>query len=296
MSSPEHWIAVAHLPPTLDIELLEMEMDRYRVNYRIVQGQGEVILEVSSGEEIEAAISVLREHQRMLDLNEGLYETSSLRVGESLIQQAHRLPMVVVTLFLGLCGALLVSFFPKFLHWFTFQDFYFKQTTGILVKPAENAFERGQYWRLLTPTFLHFGLLHLIFNSLWIWEFGRRIELIAGKFNFILISLAIALGANVAQYLWQPDQLFGGLSGVVYGFLGYIWLRNIISPNDLLRIPNGIIILMLVWLIICWLGVVDLFIQGGVANGAHIFGFLIGLIFGGLAGFSDKSGKTNELR
>ena len=90
----------------------------------------------------------------------------------------------------------------------------------------------------------------------------------------------------------EPDQIFGGLSGLVYGLLGYVWVRNMIAPHPLLRVPPGIIGLMLAWLVICALGIVDLFLDGGVANSAHVVGLLMGMLFGGVAGLGNK-GREN---
>lgn len=141
------------------------------------------------------------------------------------------------------------------------------------------AMGRGEFWRLLTPSFLHFGLFHILFNGLWIWELGRRLEAVLGPWHYLLFVLVTAVAANVAQFMAGPS-VFGGMSGVVYALIGYLWMRQRFSPHPMLAIPPGIIGFMLVWLVICLTGVVDKFISGSVANGAHVGGLLAGMAWG----------------
>jgi len=273
---PESWIRVAELPPGLDGEILSLQLAARGVVHRIEELDARRILRVARREDIPTVLMVLREYGR--------------RAGDApgLAAQARAVPVVAAILLLGLAGALLVSFAPDLVPRFTFQDFTFTGAGKLRLEPPAAAFARGEYWRLLTPAFLHFGIFHIVFNALWIWEFGRRMELLIGHGNFLLIFLATAIGANVGQYLWQPDSLFGGLSGVVYGLLGYIWIRHQLAPHPLLCLTPGIVPLMLAWLALCLVGVVDWFIQGGVANGAHVAGLLIGAAFGALAGVSAR--------
>ena len=58
----------------------------------------------------------------------------------------------------------------------------------------------GQYWRLLTPAFLHFGWLHIAFNSLWMWELGSKVERELGGVNMALLFCTIALVSNSLQF------------------------------------------------------------------------------------------------
>lgn len=278
MTDPEPWITVAELPPGLDGEVLSLQLTARGVAHRI-EGSGERrLLRVARREDIPTVLLVLREYGRR-----------AATAPPGLATQARAVPVVVAVLLLGLAGALLVSFALYLVPSLTFQDFTLLGSDELRLKPPGAAFARGEYWRLLTPTFLHFGIFHIVFNALWIWEFGRRVEVLVGHGNFLVIFLATAIGANVGQYLWQPDSLFGGLSGVVYGLLGYIWIRHRLAPHPLLRLPPGIAPLMLAWLLLCLVGVVDWFIQGGVANGAHVTGLLIGAAFGALAGVSARS-------
>lgn len=207
----------------------------------------------------------------------------------SLAVQARAVPLVMTVLALGVLGALIVSFAPRWVPLFTLQDFVILDGGELRMEPPAAALERREYWRLLTPAFLHFGIFHIVFNALWIWEFGRRIERLAGHGNFLLIFLATAVGSNLGQQLWQPDELFGGLSGVVYGLLGYLWLRHWLAPQPLSQLTPGILPLMLIWLLLCLSGVVDWFISGGIANGAHVAGLLIGIALGAVAGVAARN-------
>lgn len=278
MSEPAFWITVAELPPELDADLLSAQLNARGIAHRIEPLGTSRVLCVTRREDIPTVLMVLR-------------ESGPVSGGRppGLTAQARAAPVVVAVLSLGLLGALLVSFAPQLVHGLTFQDFTILDSGELQLSAPDAGFARGEYWRLLTPALLHFGMLHIVFNALWIWEFGRRIEALAGHGNFLLIVLATAIGANVGQYLWRPDSLFGGLSGVVYGLLGYLWIRHRLAPHPLSQLTPGILPLMLVWLLLCLLGVVDWFIRGGVANGAHVTGLAIGIAFGALAGYSARS-------
>ena len=109
----------------------------------------------------------------------------------------------------------------------------------------------GQLWRLITPVFLHFGLIHIIFNCLWLWEMGGLIELHLGKWYLLGLFFVFAIGSNSAQFVYSGPSLFGGMSGVVYGLLGFCWIYSIRRPEAGLLLPQPIVIFMLVWLVFC---------------------------------------------
>lgn len=133
-----------------------------------------------------------------------------------------------------------------------------------------------QPWRLITPIWLHFGILHLVFNSLWWWELGRRIELQQSGQKLLWLLLLTAILSNLAQ-AWQGVNLFGGLSGVIYGLLGYIWLWDKLNKPVFL-LPEGIVIFMLVWLVLGFTDVLAMVGAGNMANMAHLGGLLSGLV------------------
>lgn len=133
----------------------------------------------------------------------------------------------------------------------------------------------GQVWRLFTPMFLHFGFMHIIFNMLWLHDLGRMIEGRKGHWFFLGMVLAVAGISNLAQYFVSGPN-FGGMSGVVYGLLGFVWMKMKFQPEEGLFISTTIVWLMMIWLVLCFTGAF-----GPVANTVHT----VGLIIGGLWGY-----------
>ncbi len=141
----------------------------------------------------------------------------------------------------------------------------------------------GEIWRLWTPALLHFSVLHLAFNLLWLWEFGRRIEIGEGGRRLLSTVLVVAPIANLAQYLWAvhgPEGrntiLFGGMSGVVYGLLGYVvtaWRRARLPAY---RVHAGLVVALLVLLVVLSFGVTEPF-GLHIANAAHWGGLGAGI-------------------
>lgn len=135
----------------------------------------------------------------------------------------------------------------------------------------------GQVWRLFTPVLIHFSVAHILFNMLWLFQLGSMIEGRQGHGRFALLVLGLAAGSNVAQYAFAGPS-FGGMSGVVYGLFGYIWLRGKFDPGSGLFMDRQNIILMIVWFAACFTGWL-----GPVANGAHAAGLALGAASGYLS-------------
>ena len=151
----------------------------------------------------------------------------------------------------------------------------------------------GEYWRLVTPVFIHFGWLHIVFNSLWCWELGRRIEGVLGSMNLFGLFLVTAILSNSIQHWVTGPVLFGGLSGVVYGFLGFAWVAGRLNGRWLgLAPPTPIMLFMVGWLVICLLGVFDV-LGFSVANGAHVGGLVTGAVIGAIFALAWRGGASS---
>ncbi len=134
----------------------------------------------------------------------------------------------------------------------------------------------GEVWRLITPIFIHFSKLHILFNMLWLYDLGSAVEQRRGSPHLGMLIGVIGVLSNLSQFFWG-GPLFGGMSGVVYGLLGYVWIQGRLNPRSGLALHPQVAIMMLVWFIICWLGFI-----GNIANMAHTVGLLCGLLLGWL--------------
>ena len=139
--------------------------------------------------------------------------------------------------------------------------------------------ENNQWWRLISPIFLHFSFAHLAFNCLWIYILGEKIERIDGSLIFISLVIFTAISSNSLQFFWNGSSLFGGLSGVIYGLIGFCMIIEMDSSRDIYDIPPGLYMFMVIWMILGFLGLLELFGFGSVANFAHLGGLVSGIIF-----------------
>tara|TARA_E500000178_G_scaffold111982_1_gene111879 strand:- start:325 stop:939 length:615 start_codon:yes stop_codon:yes gene_type:complete len=138
----------------------------------------------------------------------------------------------------------------------------------------------NEWWRLITPMFIHFSLTHLVFNCLWIYVLGSKIEMNDGYFTYINLIIFSSIISNLAQHFFGGSALFGGLSGVIYGLLGYCMIIEIDTEQERYGLPPALYLFMLIWLILGFLGILNLFGFGNVANYAHLGGLISGIIFG----------------
>ncbi len=146
----------------------------------------------------------------------------------------------------------------------------------------------SQYWRLVTPIFLHFGWLHIVFNMLWLWELGRRTEQVLGSLNTLGLILVMAAVSNVGQHLYGGPGLFGGMSGVVYGLLGFTWVAPLLQPNWRIQPMPSIMLFMVGWLLLGVFGLIEAVGLGAIANAAHIGGLVSGCVLGGAFGLLSR--------
>ncbi|MGL4726292.1 MAG: rhomboid family intramembrane serine protease GlpG [Scandinavium sp.] len=129
-----------------------------------------------------------------------------------------------------------------------------------------------ELWRYFTHAFMHFSLMHILFNLLWWWYLGGMIEKRIGSGKLLVITVISALLSGFIQHKFSGPW-FGGLSGVVYALMGYAWLRGERDPQSGIFLQRGLIIFSLLWLVAGWFNLFGM----SIANGAHVTGLVVGL-------------------
>jgi GlpG protein len=136
----------------------------------------------------------------------------------------------------------------------------------------------GEPWRVLTPIFIHFGLPHILFNLMAFKDLGTAIEKLVGTWTLLALIWVTGIGSNLVQFHYGDTFAFGGMSGVVYGLLGYVWMKARFDPNSGFRLHQQTVVIMIGWFFLCAFGVIP-----NVANWAHGAGLVIGVVWGFLS-------------
>lgn len=126
------------------------------------------------------------------------------------------------------------------------------------------AVDAGEWWRLITSTFLHYGPAHIAVNMFSLYIIGRGVESYLGTVKYLLLYLLSGLGGSIAVWVFSPMALAAGASGAVFGLLGAagaIMLRN---KQDM-RALIGILVLN-----------VMISLLPGISLAAHLGGFVTG--------------------
>ncbi|WP_271411737.1 rhomboid family intramembrane serine protease [Pseudomonas sp. Q1-7] len=278
-------VEVLRLPLSVDLSGFIALLQRLEVPYRVSEESGEQVLWVPGAQLAEQVRGL---YERFPDGNPQVelpQEAPKAPVRAGVIAQLKASRVTSLMLLLTLAVAALTGLGDNFsvIRWLSFQDF---QIEGdyIYFAPLAEGLAAGQWWRLVSPMLIHFGILHLAMNGMWFWELGRRIESRQGGFMLLLLTLGFSLVSDFAQYFSSGASLFGGLSGVLYGLLGHCWVFQRLAPCPAYRLPPGVMAMMLVWLLVCLSGLITALGFGAIANGAHIGGLVAGCATGLVGG------------
>ena len=136
----------------------------------------------------------------------------------------------------------------------------------------------GQWWRLLTSTFLHFGIFHLALNMWALYVGGRLVERLYGSAAFLLLYIAAGLCGSLCSLLWNPAVNSAGASGAVFGVYGamlaFFLRKDLLIPAVVMRPQRNSAIVFIVYNLANGLS------HQGIDNAAHVGGLLGGLLLG----------------
>jgi rhomboid protease GluP len=141
------------------------------------------------------------------------------------------------------------------------------------------ATQDGQWWRLFTAMFIHFGVVHLALNMWALWDVGRLVERLYGRWRFTLLYLCSGIAGNLVSLVVQGNQaVSGGASGAVFSLLGallvFLWRERLqVDRSEFRWLFGGALVFSFAMLAMG-------FLVNGIDNAAHIGGFGAGLAVG----------------
>lgn len=137
-----------------------------------------------------------------------------------------------------------------------------------------------QWWRILTSTFVHFGLIHIAFNMWCLWNLGSLAERLMGRAAYLLLYLVSGCVASVASLLWNPVRVSAGASGAIFGVAGallsFIYMKKAPWSPAAMKKQLQSLAFFIAYNLFYGAG------SAGIDNSAHTGGLLMGLICGAI--------------
>ncbi|MGR3765020.1 rhomboid family intramembrane serine protease [Rossellomorea sp. NS-SX7] len=133
----------------------------------------------------------------------------------------------------------------------------------------------GEWWRLVTPIFLHIGVLHLLMNTLALYYLGNAVEKIYGRIRFVFVYMLSGIAGSFASYLFTAN-LSAGASGAIFGCFGALLYFGVLYPKIFFRTMGTNIIAVIL------LNLAFGFTIPGIDNAGHLGGLAGGFLAAGI--------------
>jgi rhomboid protease GluP len=159
---------------------------------------------------------------------------------------------------------------------------------------VNEAITAGQYWRLITPVFLHGSITHIAFNMYALYIIGRNIEMYYGHMEYTLLYFLSGIGGTLFSYYLSQNPSVGA-SGAIFGIIAADAIllyknKEILGPGAKNMLQRSVMVIVINLLI---------GLSPGIDNWGHVGGMMIGIIFAWFAGpmvSIDKIGNDIRIR
>lgn len=270
-------IKAARLALDTDLQQFSQFLRTRGIQHRISEESGEQVVWVHGEREAEFVNLILRDWEKnKLSLVHGQPKPATISPAglQYTILRMFRESPISIILILACLAVALVSELGTRADRVSFLFYPRVATDGFFALLGEID-TLAAFIQTLTPMFLHFGELHLVFNMLWLWYFGRQLEPVHPVWIFVVVTIILAFASNTTQYLYSNYNNFGGMSGVVYGLVGYTWVIHKCLPQTRLLLNNSTFVIFVVALII-----MELLASSWIASAAHAGGLVSGVVLG----------------
>jgi rhomboid protease GluP len=137
---------------------------------------------------------------------------------------------------------------------------------------------QGEWWRLLTSTFLHFGLIHIALNMWALWGTGQLVEALYGRVQFIALYLFAGLSGSICSLFVHPSVNSAGASGAIFGVFGgllaFMVRKNMEVPKSIMLAHRNSVLIFIFYNLVIGAS------HPGIDNSAHMGGLAGGFLFG----------------
>jgi len=149
----------------------------------------------------------------------------------------------------------------------------------------------GQWWRLLTSTFLHFDVWHLLGNMTVLWIIGKRAEQVFSRWVFLLLYLSCGVAGSIASQAFHQEDLSAGASAAIFGLAGALIAVYLMKGMTLSKRARWKLALLAVYTVYCVYPDKD---YPDIDNAAHLGGLITGLCLGAL--LTSRFGERSSFR
>ena len=160
------------------------------------------------------------------------------------------------------------------------------------ISPLYEVIQQFEVWRVISPIFLHHDFFHIIFNMLWLYQIGSIIEKKEGLLFYLLLIFIVGSFSALSHYFIVGPH-FGGMSGVIYGLVAYLWSFKKVTPFAYPSVDEGIFRFFMFWYLICF---IMTFFGIPIANTVHGTGALSGSLLGVIRAYQKGEGKVSLKR
>lgn len=175
----------------------------------------------------------------------------------------------------GILIALNVLFFLYLEITGSSENAYFMYTKGAMFAPA--VMEDGEYYRLITAMFMHFGIGHLMNNMMILFALGDNLERALGHGKYLIFYLVCGIGSNWISMMFNGNDavtVSAGASGAIFGIIGGLLYAVMANKGQLEDLSTRQLVVMILFSL--YFG----FVSTGVDNVAHVAGLILGILSG----------------
>jgi membrane associated rhomboid family serine protease/Flp pilus assembly protein TadD len=152
----------------------------------------------------------------------------------------------------------------------------------------------GQWWRLVTSMFVHFGIIHIALNMWCLWNLGRAAEQLLGRFSYLLAYFAAGIFGSIASVYWHPESAGAGASGAIFGLAGvlvaFVYLKKTPAHLQVNSRMLGSLGTFIAYNLVFGAAI------PGISNAAHIGGLVMGFAVGALLPNASVTGTDRRGR